>query len=210
MTTPAPHPPDLLCDEILADGRRQADEILRRARDEAGAIVARATAEAEALRKRELDAARAAAARRGALLLATVPVETGRLRSARINELLESIREEIRRQLLARDGFDYRESLISLAAEAVRVMSGEKFTIRLSVADLAVLDEDACKEIERRVGRAPVAFLIETAPEIQAGVIVQDAEGRQIWDNRLDARLNRMWPELLRNIAVQLSLAGVT
>jgi len=39
-------------------------------------------------------------------------------------------------------------------------------------------------------------------------VIVRDAEGRQVWDNSLLARLERFWPVLRREIGVRTSLAG--
>jgi vacuolar-type H+-ATPase subunit E/Vma4 len=38
------------------------------------------------------------------------------------------------------------------------------------------------------------------------GVIVHDAAGRQVWDNRLAPRLERLWPELRRQLAAQTGL----
>jgi vacuolar-type H+-ATPase subunit E/Vma4 len=40
------------------------------------------------------------------------------------------------------------------------------------------------------------------------GLVVQDAEGRRVWDNRLPQRLERMWPELRRQIAVRTALVA--
>ncbi len=208
MTSPAQNSPDLLCEEILADARRAADETLRRARDQAAAIIAKATADADTARCQLLDQARAEAARRSELILATVPVESGRMRSARINELLESIHDDIRRRLLARDGFDYRETIIALAAEALRRMDGEQITIKFSAADRELLDDAARDEIKRRAGRPNLLFRIESSAEAEAGVIVQDAEGRQIWDNRLASRLERMWPEIQLQIALKTGLVS--
>jgi vacuolar-type H+-ATPase subunit E/Vma4 len=37
--------------------------------------------------------------------------------------------------------------------------------------------------------------------------VVTDAEGRQTWDNSLEARLERMWPDLRNRIA---DWAGLT
>ena len=54
--------------------------------------------------------------RQSELILATVSVETGRLRAARVEALLESVHEEARQRLLAREGFEYRETVIALAA----------------------------------------------------------------------------------------------
>ena len=80
--------------------------------------MATAAAEADKVREEQLDRARAEAARRRELILATVPVEAGRMRVARIESLLESVHEEARERLLAHDGFEYREAVITLAALA--------------------------------------------------------------------------------------------
>ena len=77
---------------------------------DAEVILTNAAAEADRLRKERLDQARAEASRRSELILATVSVETGRLRAARVEALLESVREEARRRLQAREGFDYQRN----------------------------------------------------------------------------------------------------
>jgi hypothetical protein len=38
--------------------------------------------------------------------------------------------------------------------------------------------------------------------------ILQDEEGRQIWELGLEARLERLWPELRRQIAAQCGLVA--
>ncbi|HEU5396435.1 MAG TPA: hypothetical protein VFV81_04655, partial [Verrucomicrobiae bacterium] len=38
------------------------------------------------------------------------------------------------------------------------------------------------------------------------GVIIESADGFQVWDNRLPSRLRRLWPELRRQIARRLGL----
>ena len=111
MATPNQNSPEILSAEILAEAGRECDEIIRRAQQEAESLLAAATAEADNIRREKLDAAKAEAVRRSELILATIPVETGRLRSARIESLLENIREEARRQLLARD-FDGHETIV--------------------------------------------------------------------------------------------------
>ena len=121
--------------------------------------------------------ARAEAARRRELILATVPVEAGRLRSARVEALLESVREEVRRRLLAREGFDYRETVVALAAEAMKQMPGSAFVVKLSAADRAALGDGLAEEIARRVGRSPLNVTIAEDPAAtDGGVVIQDAE----------------------------------
>ncbi len=192
-----------LREEILADAGREAEKIVIRAKQDAEALLASSAAEADRLRQERLDEANAEAAHQSELILATVPVEIERMRAARIEALLETIYEEARERLLAREGFEYRETVITLAVHAIRRMEGDSFVVKLSDADQAVLGDALAKEIAERVGRQ-VTITISNAPDIsEGGVIVEDRESRQVWDNRLLKRLERLWPELRRQIAVQ-------
>ena len=197
---------EALCAEILADSRHQSEELVRGARRDANALLAKAAAAAEKARQQRLELARAEAARRKKLILATVPVETGRLRAARIEALLQSIYAEARRRLTTRHGFDYRKTLVALAAEAIGQMAGAEFVVKLSVADRAALGDGLAEEIARRSSRLSLTITLSDDPTItEPGLIVQDVESRQVWDNRLLARLERLWPELRRQLAVQCS-----
>jgi vacuolar-type H+-ATPase subunit E/Vma4 len=196
---------EVLREEILADARREGEEIVIRARRDAEVILTGAVAEAERVRQEQLDRARAEAARQSALILATVTVETGRLRAARVEALLESVYEEACRRLLAREGFEYRETVVGLASHAISQMAGVGFVVKFSEADRTILGDDLAGEIAHRVGR-PVSIAVLHEPGItEGGVIVEDVEARQVWDNRLAKRLERLWPELRRQIAVEAS-----
>jgi V/A-type H+-transporting ATPase subunit E len=200
----------VLTDEILADAGRQADRIRRRAERDARDIAGQAVRQAEDERDRRLAEARAEADRRRRLTLATVPVEEGRLRLRRIEDVLEAIRDEAARRLRARDGFDYREAVRRLAAEAVRGMQGTMFVLALAEADRQALGHDLAEAVRRRAGRDGLQVtLAPQAAAIGGGVIVRDAEGRRQWDNSLAARLARLWPALRRRIAETTGLLEV-
>jgi V/A-type H+-transporting ATPase subunit E len=206
MATPNQNSPDVLSTEILAEAKRECDEIIRHAQQEAESLLAAAQAEAEKVRREKLESAQAEAARRSELILATVPVEAGRLRSARVEAILENIREESRRQLLARN-FDGHETVVALAAEAIRRMPGTDFVLKISPADQLSFGDKLAGEIAQHAGRSPLKLTVSADPEMTGGgVIMQDAAGIRIWDNRLLSRLERLWPELRRRIAVQTSL----
>jgi vacuolar-type H+-ATPase subunit E/Vma4 len=204
VTTPSQQPQDALCAEILADARREGDEIVHRARQEAEALLAKAAADAAKTRQERLDAARAEAARRRELILATVAVEANRMRSSRVEKVLQSIHNEISRRLVGREGFDYRQTLITLANDALSRMSGDAFVVKLSPADRAAFDDTLTKSLSRR------AQIVEDAAITGGGVVVETADGRQVWNNRLPARLERLWPELRRQIAVHAGLVPKT
>lgn len=202
MAGPIQNPAEPLCEEIIAAARRAADEALRAAQAQAAEILSKAAADAEREREEKLSQARSAAARRSDLILATVPVEVARMKAARIELLLGAVLDDVRQQLAVRDRTNEREVAIALATEALKRMSGDEFVLKVSARP----DDAALDEIKRRVGRAELRIRIEESAEVGAGVIVLDVEDRQIWDNRLVARLDRMWPEIRRQIALQTKL----
>ena len=84
---------DVLRDEILADARRQAERTIRKAEREAQAVIDKAKAESQQERDGKLAMAHAAAERKRTLALATVPIEIGRLRAARAEQELTTLRD---------------------------------------------------------------------------------------------------------------------
>ncbi len=202
MTTPTPNAPELLRQEILEEARRQKEAILRRARQEVGVIVAKAEREVEQFRGERLEAARAEAKRRTEAILATVPVEAGRMRWARIEELLQAIHDQARERLQTRAGFDYRETIVRLSAEALRQMAGGTVRLRLSVADHRASGDGLAEEVRRRSGRPAVTLQLVADSKLEDGdVLIEDEKGRQVCNLSLDARLERCWAELRRQVA---------
>ncbi len=207
MTTPKQNPAEILCAEILADARRASAEIIQHAQQEAEVLLFNAAAEADQAKQARLDAAQEEAIRRRDLMRATLPVEAGRLRAARVEALLESVHDEVRRRLAAREGFDYRETMVALAAAAMIRMPGSDFVVKVSAADRGAWGDELAGEIARRVGRSPLNVTMEGDSAATDGcLIIQDGEGRLRWDNNPAARLERLWPELRRQIAIQTSL----
>jgi vacuolar-type H+-ATPase subunit E/Vma4 len=199
--------PSALCEEILADGRRRAEGILDEAREEGDALLAKAKAEAEASGREAVEAARAEAARRRDRVLAGVPIEIARMRAAHIEALLDSLRERARQELTARRGFDYREAIVSMAAEALKWMTGEAFVLCLAGGYQADLGTGLAEEVLRRAERTGVSLtLAEESSLTEGGFILRDAEGRQVWDDRLTVRLDRLWPALRLPVAIGAGL----
>jgi vacuolar-type H+-ATPase subunit E/Vma4 len=192
--------------EILAEARRKAKEIVSRAHKDAEVLLTGAAAESDQVRQKLLEQARTEADRLSSLILATVPIETGRQLLARVEAQLESIHDEACQRLLAREGFEYRATVIALASEAICQMVGVEFVVRLSGTDQTIVDDGLAEAIAHRAGRS-VSITISREEDITGdGVIIEDAEARQVWDNRLLKKLERLWPELRRQIAMQSAL----
>ncbi|MBE3098532.1 MAG: hypothetical protein IMZ44_15565 [Planctomycetes bacterium] len=207
MTAANANPQQALQDEILADARRRADETVGKARREADAALAKARADAESERQAALKAAEAEARRRRDMVLATLPIRIARRRAECVEAALEQVHDEARRRLEVRQGFDYREALTRLAAEALAAMEGTRFVLQVADADRQALGDAWLDEVRRRVGRQGLELAMGQAGEkIQGGVVVRDDEGRQVWDNSLAARLARLWPALRCEIAAAAGL----
>lgn len=207
MTPAQQNPETALVAEVLAQARQQADETVRRARQTAQALLDRAAAEAGQRRQRQLEAARTEAARRKALALASVPIEVNRLRLARVESLLQSVREAAFARLQDRTAFDYGEALANLAVEALTSMDGNAFVVSLAPGERAVFGDALAEQIRRRTGRGSLEVTVaDEASATGGGVRVEDPQGRQVWDNRFEARLARLWPELRRQLAVATGL----
>lgn len=196
-----------LREEILEQGRKESDEILRRASEEAARLLAAASDESRRMFDEIIDAGRAEALRRREVIEATIAVETGRLYTGRVESLLQSLREAARQRLMSRDGLPYRDILAGLAARAIGRMSGQAFVLTFSESDRPLLDDGFLEEVARRVGRPGLHITYSFDSAIVAGgVCIETADSSQIWDNGLLSRLERMWPELRRQVAVEASL----
>lgn len=204
MTAANGNPQQVLAEEILADARRQGDRILHRAKTEAEAMIAKARADSDKAYQDVLARARGEAQSRHELVLAALPVEVGRMRYGRIETALQGIHDEARDRILKRDGFDYARSLVALAAEAIAGMAGDTFILDLSDADLKAYGATLAADVTRKVGREGLKVTVAAKPvKIQGGVVIRDADGRQIWDNSLEGRLARLWPILRSKIGAK-------
>lgn len=200
--------PDALCVEILAEASRESGEIRHRAEAEAASFLSRAASEAEKLRRETVEQAQIRAKKQREMILETVKVERSRMHSAQVEALLESVREEIRRRLQPGDG-EARETVAALAAEAIRHMPANNLVLNISAADHAAFGNGLAEDIARRTGRCQLNLAIAADAQMKSGdVTIQEANGSQFWDNRLQSRLERLWPELRRQIAVVGGLAN--
>jgi V/A-type H+-transporting ATPase subunit E len=197
----------VLRDEILADAKRQAQRLIRKAEREAKAAVDKATAESQEERTGKLASAQTNADRKRTLITATVPVEIGRMRAGRVEQELTALCEQVRVRLQQRRLDGYEDILVTLAAEALASMEGDSFLLELSHKDRETLGDKLAAAAAARAGRPDITVTVSTEPaRIDSGVIVRDVEGRQVWDNSLEARLDRMWPLLRSQIADHMAI----
>ena len=143
-----------LATEVLADAARAREEVLDRARRQAEAIVAKAADEAGRWRQAERARAEADAARRRAVILATVPLEENRREAAAVERRLEAARIEVQQRLEKLSGEERREDALRLAAQAIQRMPGEAFKVRGGLSAGAISTESKCVgTLSRPLGR---------------------------------------------------------
>jgi V/A-type H+/Na+-transporting ATPase subunit E len=208
MTTLNRSPERDLCEEIIVEAERKAEEIIQSARQQSEILLANTKGEAGRVKQERLNTARTKGNDRRERLLATIPVEKRRLRAAKIESVLQSIYSKARERLEVRDDFNYPETLVALTTEAMHGMTSKAFILKLSPADYRELGERLVREIAERIGDfSTTSIQLESDPAItEGGLIIQDSEGHQTWDNRLSMRLERMWPELRRQLALNISV----
>lgn len=202
MQPTSPNDGESLCREILAEARAAAERLILQARQEGESWLATITATEEKTRQDRLHMAQQEWTRRKDRMLAALPVEREKLRAARIETLLQNIHDEIRQRLLAREGFDYQETLMASAAYALNRMAGKEFLVALSPADYSAFGATLADSICRHTHKTGLQLHIVSDPQIsESGLFIRDSAGRQEWDNRLSARLERLWPTLRLQLA---------
>jgi vacuolar-type H+-ATPase subunit E/Vma4 len=198
-------PQQLLSEAILAEAHRQADKCLSEASIAVETLLANATEEARVLRVEALAAGDAEARRRSTLLLATVPIELRREHDRCFEAQLEEIRHKSIERLQSLSAEELQSALTQLAAEALGHFVGCAVTVSLCEHDHQSFGEQLQRELlERRgTGSEPLVVTASTTTT-DSGPLVADVDGRRTWDNRLLVRLDRLWPELRRQLAAQL------
>ncbi len=197
----------VLCSEILASAAQKKEQILAQAQAEAHALVVAAEQEASRIHREKQVVSESEAKRRSEAILATVAVEIARLRLAHAEDQLGKIREGARDRLRKRLGYDFGTVMAHLAADALGRMNGVDFAMRLAPADEHMIGNGMANEIQRQINKASLHLEVIADPALKEGnVLLEDMERRQLWDISLEARLERLWPEVRQQIAVQAGL----
>ncbi|RKY27415.1 MAG: hypothetical protein DRP79_03365 [Planctomycetota bacterium] len=188
-----------ISEEILADARTKAERALRSARREAEKITKKARDDAKQIEREVINHARARAESQAKVIQAATEPAKRRIELDAREETLLNVISDAKARLLNRDSDDYGRTLAALTAEAAELLQDEELTAYLSSEDYD------------RFGAALPGLLpgltLEVRPALQpleGGVIVETADGRRRVDNSIEARLERIYPELRRAIAQTL------
>lgn len=197
--------------EVLA--KEEINSILEEAKAKAAEIIGEARRKAEEIRKRKLEEARARIRREEAVKLAEARMEGRRKLMEAKFSLLKACTEEAERKLRrlaeAKEA-DYREALFRLTLEAVSNMSSSDLKVYCNRRDRQLLSE-IVRKVEgeaSRLKKTRVKVKLEEEPlDCMGGVVVQSADGREVYNNSFEARLKR-FEEELRAELLEIMLGG--
>lgn len=184
--------------EIEEQVEREIQQILSEAEGTAKKILNDAEEEANRIRQEEVRK-RLSEERRQ---LIHARLESKRIVSEARQEALDRVMEEVENRIkkLVNENRDkYREVMKRLLVEAISSLDGEKFLIHVNERDRDLVKR-LISEIKRVTKRLVELHVSERPVEMMGGVIVETADGKQIFNNTLDARLIRAREELLGQV----------
>ena len=185
----------------------QVKEIIEEAKDQAAKLVKDARAKAEQIKSKE---------RREALQKAR-EMEEQELESARVQGRRKAMDARFQfidmalgksldrlRELTDRQDPAYVNRIERFADEAIATMVGTEFEVILNPRDMAFVKQKL-RGIEKRVSTvkgAPTKLRISDEPLSSiGGVMVRSKDGKQIFNNTLEARLAKIRQEMLPRVA---------
>jgi len=185
----------------------EVNEIIEEGKKQAAQIIAEAHAKADEMKKREIEQIRANIGEIEIRELEAAKSEQKRrmmnlkiqLIEAAFAASLDKLKQMIKEQVLI-----YRNSLESLIVEATSQMTGSQFEVILSSKDTEFVRKKL-KRIEQEIStirNISITLGISNEPlRSIGGVVVRSSDGKQVFNNTLEARLAKVRQENLPEIA---------
>lgn len=188
-----------ISEEILTDARTKAERILKAARREVEKMTKTAQDEAGQIEKETVEEADRRADALTRVIRASTEPAMRRIQLDVREKVLLDIISEARKALLNRDSQDYPQMLAALTAEAAELLGGGQLVAHISRQDFDRFGDGLSQRLQARDLGATIE--VRSAEDIEWGVIVRTADGTRQVDNTINARLQRIYPVLRRNVA---------
>jgi V-type H+-transporting ATPase subunit E len=185
--TPIAEDIEMLERAILTEAREEAEVMREEAKARAAAVHKRAQEQAAAERKEILERANQDAERLRSQANATAQLKARSVQLEHREKLLDSVFEEVRKQLSAvKDRPDYKDIAALLAREALSQLQASEAEIQADEATRKALN---LNELGRELnGKFSFAGTLEEG----TGVIATASGGKLYYDNTLETRLKRL------------------
>jgi vacuolar-type H+-ATPase subunit E/Vma4 len=197
-------------EEILKDARAKADKILAKARSTEEAILLGAKNKALDYYNTAIAEAQTRAEQEKKRIFGNLPLEEQRIvRRARENVIEKAIQEALQIISLG-EKFDYPASLKLLIMEGALALGEDVIICRIRKEDQQILSEAFVKSIQDEIStqshnKAKIRIVVDEGQR-RAGVILESADSRKVFDNTYHARFKRMKDEIRLKIAELLNL----
>jgi vacuolar-type H+-ATPase subunit E/Vma4 len=191
---------DKICEQIREDGAKEVDSILGKARRTADEIIARSEAKARQAGERIVKDTRERGEIERRRALSSVSLEVRRIKLRAREEIVTAVMTRVNAAIEAvRSRDDYGDILVGLAAEAIRVLEGDRFIVHADRRDIALLESKTfprVRELLKAEGRPIRSLEAQPLPGAAlGGVQVSVPNGNVIFDNTFEARLYRFREE---------------
>ena len=181
---------EMLARAILTEAREEADQLKADAQEKADGIRKRAQEQADAERKAILDRAREEAERLRGQSVATAQLKARSTQLTHREQLLDRVFKAVKEKLPeVQNRADYDEIAAMLLREALTQLRVNKANVRADEATLKSLKKGTLREISKELNGE---FKDGDALEEGTGVVVDAADGKLHYDNRLETRLSRL------------------
>lgn len=181
---------EMLARAILTEAREEADQLKADAQEKADGIRKRAQEQADAERKAILDRAREEAERLRGQSVATAQLKARSTQLTHREQLLDRVFKAVKEKLPeVQNRADYDEIAAMLLREALTQLRVNKANVRADEATLKSLKKGTLRDISKELNGE---FKDGDALEEGTGVVVDAADGKLHYDNRLETRLSRL------------------
>ena len=188
-----------IIEEIKTATQAEVEEILKKAKDEANKIIDEARRKAERIKEVKIKDKMTEVEMKVAAKLAGIRIEGRRktlsVKSKYLDEVISKTEEELSK-IAEKGGKDYAEVLKNFISEAVANLDSEELIVYANERDKSLVS-DVINQLKKEMRNRNVKLsLANESIDTSGGIIVQSADGRQIFNNTFEARLIKLKDEL--------------
>jgi vacuolar-type H+-ATPase subunit E/Vma4 len=181
---------EMLSQAVMREAQSEAEEVLSRAKEDARKIMEDAQDQADAERKAILERASQDEERTRRQVVAAAQIKARTMQLKKREELLDKVFGDARQQLSSLQQWsDYDRIALNLLREALANLQTDSVLIQADKETLQYLTDEVLEKISKELN---VKLQVKGSLDQGTGVIVETEDGRRLFDNTLETRLNRM------------------
>ncbi len=201
------------CEQIKKDAQEEIEKILGRARLSATRKLEEAENEAESIARQIREAGEVEARRTEASAMSGVSLDTKKVILRAEGDIVDEVLAKVMARLKERRGStEYAEFLRELTVQAIIGLDEEECLLAPGMEDRELYTAELLGEIQKLAQtKAGNKVKLTLSPDLSpegAGVRVYSGDGTALFDNTLDARMERLQDELKAVVAGEVFASG--